>query len=171
MGSSPAAPTKLSKITRGNMKILKLLGAIVMCEIIGGLGAIATTPNIDSWYSTLNKPFFSPPNYLFAPVWTILYALMGIALYLIWTSEKKDKKAAYTMFFIQLVLNLIWSFIFFGYKLLFPAFIEIILMWVFILLTIIKFKKISTTAAWLLFPYILWVSFASVLNFAIWWVN
>lgn len=153
------------------MKILKLLGAIVACELIGGLGAIATTPNIDSWYATLNKPSFSPPNYLFAPVWTILYALMGVAIYLVWSNEKKNKKAAYITFLIQLGLNLMWSFIFFGYKLLFPAFIEIVLMWIFILLTIFNFKKISVVAAWLMLPYILWVSFASILNFAVWWIN
>jgi len=149
------------------MKVLKLIGAIVLCEAIGGLGALATTPNITSWYATLTKPSFSPPNWLFAPAWGILYALMGIALYLVWESNKKNKKTAYAIFFAQLALNLAWSVIFFGLHAKTAAFVEIVMMWILILLTIISFRKISKPATWLLVPYILWVTFASALNLAV----
>ena len=153
------------------MKALKLIGTIVLCEAIGGLGAIATTPNITSWYLTLVKPSFSPPNWLFGPAWTLLYALTGIALFLIWESKSKNKTTAYVYFYIQLFLNLLWSFIFFYFKLPLSAFIEIIALWGFILATIVVFSKISKPAGWLLVPYVLWVTFASVLNCAVWWLN
>jgi len=153
------------------MKALKLIGTIILCEAIGGLGAIATTPNITSWYLTLVKPSFSPPNWLFGPAWTLLYALMGVALYLIWESKAKNKTTAYIYFYIQLFLNLLWSFIFFYFKLPLSAFIEIIALWGFILATIVVFSKISRPASWLLVPYVLWVTFASVLNCAVWWLN
>jgi len=149
------------------MKVLKLIGAIVLCEAIGSLGALATTPNITSWYATLTKPSFSPPNWLFAPAWGILYALMGIALYLVWESNKKNKKTAYAVFSAQLALNLAWSVIFFGFHAMTAAFVEIVVMWVLILLTILSFRKISKAAAYLLIPYILWVTFASTLNLAV----
>jgi len=153
------------------MKILRLVGTIVLCEAVGGLGALATTPNITSWYAALAKPSFSPPNWLFGPAWTILYALMGIALFLIWEAKAKNKTTAYTVFFIQLALNLLWSFLFFYFHLPLVAFVEIVLMWIFILASMISFSKISKPASWLLLPYILWVTFASALNFAVWWLN
>lgn len=153
------------------MKIVKLVSAISLCEVVGGLGAIATTPNISSWYTTLNKPIFSPPNWLFAPTWILLYALMGIALFLIWENKAKNKTTAYAVFFIQLVLNLFWSFIFFYFKLPLIAFVEIVALWGFILATIVAFSKISKSASWLLVPYVLWVTFAGTLNFAVWWLN
>jgi tryptophan-rich sensory protein len=138
----------------------------------GALGGIVTAQEIKTWYLFLNKPSFNPPNYLFGPVWTLLYLLMGISLFLI---LKKDataaKKQSLTLFFVQFALNFCWSFIFFKYHLIGWAFAEIVLMWIFILLTIRSFNKINKTAAWLLVPYIAWVSFASVLNFAIWKLN
>jgi tryptophan-rich sensory protein len=119
----------------------------------------------------LNKPSFSPPNYLFAPVWTALYILMGIALYLVWINGYKKHKKAIIVFGIQLGLNLLWSILFFGMRNPLLAFIEILLLWSFIVYTIILFYKTSKTAAYLLTPYILWVSFASVLNFFIFYLN
>ena len=147
-------------------KITKLAISIVGCLLTGFLGSLVTTPSIPTWYQTLNKPFFSPPNWIFAPVWTTLYVLMGIALYLIWTKAaktKQSKKAIY-FFLIQLGLNFIWSFIFFGFQNPRLAFVEIIFLWIAILLTILSFAKVSKSAAYLLVPYIVWVSFALVLN-------
>ncbi len=147
----------------------KLVISIVICLLVGFIGSFATTPAIPTWYATLNKPFFSPPNYLFAPVWTALYILMGISLYLIWKNGTKNKKnkEAINFFLIQLGLNFIWSFIFFGLQNPLVAFIEIAVLWIAIFITILKFWKISKLAAYLLIPYILWVSFASILNLAI----
>lgn len=144
----------------------KLLISILVCLIIGFTGSLATTPAIPTWYQTLNKPLFSPPNWIFAPVWTTLYILMGVSLYLIWKKGFKNKKnkIAIQFFLIQLGLNLMWSFLFFGFQNPLLAFFEIIILWGAILLTIVKFYKISKVSAYLLLPYILWVSFASFLN-------
>jgi tryptophan-rich sensory protein len=147
--------------------IWKLFASIILCEAAGGIGAIFTTPAINTWYAQLTKPSFNPPNWLFGPVWSILFALMGIALYLIWLSEDKDKKRVYQFFFLQLSLNILWSVIFFGMKLPIIAFVEILILWVAILLTTINFYKISKIAGYILIPYLLWVSFAAILNYAI----
>jgi tryptophan-rich sensory protein len=153
--------------------ISKLLISIIICLIIGGIGSIFTTPSIPTWYAGLAKPSFNPPNWLFAPVWTALFILMGISLYLIWNSseknkhEQEEKKAAIILFSIQLALNLLWSIIFFTLKMPSLAFMEIMLLWASILFTLIQFYKISKTAGLLMVPYILWVSFASILNLAI----
>jgi len=151
----------------------KILLAIVICELAGMIGAIFTTPSIPTWYAGITKPTFSPPNWIFAPVWTTLFALMGIAAYLVYEkgTNKKVVKVALGIFAIQLVLNIKWSLIFFGMHNPGYAFIEIIFLWLAILLTIIAFFKISKPAAYLLIPYILWVSFASFLNFSIWQLN
>lgn len=150
-------------------KPLKLILCIVICELIGATGAIFTTPAIDGWYATLQKPSFSPPNWIFAPVWTFLFFLMGISLYFILEKDPKDKivKSALLIFVGQFMLNIAWSFLFFGLHNPLNAFIEIIVLWFAILLTIIQFNKIDNRAALLLIPYILWVSFASVLNFSV----
>lgn len=151
---------------------IKLIISIVMCLLAGIIGSLFTSSAIPTWYATLNKPSFNPPSWLFGPVWTLLYILMGISFYLIWTAKKsKYKSTAIKIFIIQLILNALWSIIFFGAHWIFVAFIEIILMWIFILLSIIKFHKISKTASYLLIPYILWVSFATILTFAIWVLN
>jgi len=120
-----------------------------------------------------NKPSFNPPNWIFAPVWTTLYILMGIALYLVWksTATASIKQTAILLFVVQLTLNFFWSILFFKFQLTGWAFVEIIAMWVAILFTILWFGKISSTAAWLLVPYICWVSFASLLNYSIWKLN
>lgn len=144
----------------------KLFTSIVLCLGVGGLGSVFTAPAIAAWYSTLNKPVFSPPNFIFAPVWTTLYILMGISLYLLWTS-KKNKNAAIKLFLIQLGLNFLWSLIFFGMHSPQLAFVEIISLWIAIFLTIRISAPISKNAAYLLYPYFLWVSFATLLNLSI----
>lgn len=151
----------------------RFLGSVLICLLAGGVGIIFTSSAIPTWYATLNKPSFSPPNYLFGPVWTVLYLLMGTSLYLVWEKGLKTKKVrdALYLFGIQLVLNAIWSPIFFGLKDILLALIIIIAMWVYILRTILAFGKINKAASYLLYPYILWVSFATVLNFSVWLLN
>jgi len=151
----------------------KLVVSIILAQSAGLIGSLLTFSAIANWYILLNKPSFSPPNWLFGPVWTFLYLLMGISLYFVWNNktEKKYKKIGLILFFIQLFLNTLWSIIFFGLKLPQLAFIEIIFLWGSILFTIIYFNKISKLAGWLLVPYILWVSFASVLNYFIVIIN
>jgi tryptophan-rich sensory protein len=162
----------------------------------GAIGLFFTAPAINTWYARLLKPSFNPPDWIFAPVWTILFLLMGISLYLVWeknwavgaSEDKEERKAwnpistklwrgewreenAICIFFIQLGLNILWTVIFFGLKSFDIAFIEILMLWFAILYTIINFYRISKLAGYLLMPYILWVSFASVLNLFIWWLN
>lgn len=151
-------------------KILKFLIAVLLCEGAGVVGSFFTTPSINSWYATLAKPSFNPPNWIFGPVWTFLFFLMGISLFLIWNERSKGKniQTAVLFFFQQLSLNILWSALFFGLHNPFLAFMEITVLWLSILMTISYFAKIKKTAAWLLVPYILWVSFAAFLNFSIW---
>ncbi len=154
-------------------KIIQIAGAIILCESAGILGSVFTASQIQSWYLTvLIRPSFSPPNWLFGPVWTILYALMGIALYLVWQKKRNQEwRAALTLFFVQLFLNAIWTPIFFGLHELGIAFGVIIAMWCSIVMTIILFYRQKKLAGYLLIPYLLWVSFASVLNGTIWYLN
>lgn len=154
-------------------KISKLIISIVVCQAVGFIGSFFTAPAITTWYAGINKPFFSPPNWLFAPVWILLYFLMGISAYLVWAriSENKNAFRALVIFDIQLILNMFWSFLFFGLQSPLYGFIGIVLLWLAILLTIFKFYPISKKAAYLLVPYILWVSFATILNFAILIIN
>ena len=140
--------------------------------IIGAVGGIATSTSIGTWYVSLAKPVFNPPNYLFGPVWTVLYILMGISLYMIIQSPKTEqRKKAIIIFCTQLFLNFWWSFLFFKFHVLGIAFIEILCIWISILAMIVVFQKINKPAAYLQIPYLLWVSFASVLNGTIWWIN
>lgn len=148
---------------------LKLIGSIVLCQIPGLIGSFFTASSTDKWYKQLNKPSFNPPDWIFAPVWITLYLLMGISLYLVWTSTSSSVaiKTALIVFFIQLGLNLLWSILFFGLKSPLLGFIGIIVLWIAILLSIIYFYQISKIAGFLLVPYLLWVSFAVILNFCI----
>ena len=150
-------------------KILKLVISVLVCQGAAVVGSLFTSPAITGWYASLQKPSFNPPNWVFAPVWTLLFLLMGVSLYLIWSKglESKKVKTAVLVFSIQLVLNIFWSILFFGLQSPLYAFCEIIILWLAILITIITFYKISKPAAYLLLPYILWVSFAAVLNFSI----
>ena len=153
-------------------KIIKLILCIALTLSIGAISGIATSSGINNWYVTLNKPVFNPPNYLFGPVWTLLYILMGVSFYLILQSKNVTlKNRAIMIFFIQLFLNFCWSFLFFKFQLVGIAFIEIIFIWVSIIIMIVAFYKISKIASWLQIPYLLWVSFASVLNGSIWILN
>ena len=153
-------------------KIIKLILCISLTLFIGAISGIATSSGINNWYVTLNKPVFNPPNYLFGPVWTLLYILMGISLYLILQSKNSIfKKRAIIIFFIQLFLNFCWSFLFFKFQLVGVAFIEIIFIWLSIIVMIIVFYKINKTASFIQIPYLLWVSFASILNGSIWLLN
>lgn len=150
-------------------KIIKFLISILICEGVGMAGSLFTSPSIPNWYQNLSKPSFNPPSWVFAPVWTLLFFLMGVAFYLVWIDKSgRSKRTAVLVFFQQLALNLLWSALFFGLHNPFLAFVEIIVLWLAILMTIFYFSKISKTSAWLLAPYILWVSFAAVLNFSIW---
>lgn len=155
------------------MNIVKLITAISVSELAGVLGSIFTFSQVKTWYLTLNKPTLNPPSWIFGPVWTTLYFLMGVAAYIVWNKglDRKDVKIALTVFIIQLILNTVWSIIFFGTHNTGLAFFEIIFLWLSIVLTIFLFYKISPTAGYLLIPYILWVSFASYLNYSIWVLN
>lgn len=146
--------------------IPKLIISLGLCLGAGILGSVFTVSAIPEWYSTLNKPSFSPPNWIFGPVWTILYILMGYSLYLVWTKRKIP-----TVFWIQLILNAAWSIIFFGLKNPILALVDIAVLWIVIVLTIKAFYKINKLAGQLLFPYLAWVSFATILNLSIIFLN
>lgn len=163
-------PTKLKSKTK--LSLPRLFISLLFPFIAATVGSLFTFSAIPTWYQTLHKPLFTPPNSIFGPVWTILYILMGISFYLLWQSKnKKSKKSAYYLFFTQLILNSLWSIIFFGFHLLFSAIICIIALWIFIFLTIVYFYRFSKTASLLLIPYICWVSFASLLTFFIYILN
>ena len=155
------------------MKLTKLIISIFLCLSIGFTGSYFTSDSISSWYDTLNKPTFTPPNWTFGVVWTILYVLIGLSAFLVWNQgfDKKSVKIALTLFILQLILNGLWTPIFFGLHFLGIALIEIILLWLVILLTIIYFYKVSKLASMLLVPYLLWVSYATALNTGFWWLN
>jgi translocator protein len=162
-----------SEMKKSRINPIKLISSLIICLLAGFIGSFFTSSSITTWYLTLNKPFFNPPNWLFGPVWTILYLMMGVSLYIIWDKgiNNKISKIAISLFFIQLTLNVLWSIIFFGLKSPLFALIEIIFLLIFILLTIIYFYKISKFASYLLVPYLMWVSFATILNFAIYYLN
>jgi tryptophan-rich sensory protein len=152
--------------------ILPFSVSIILVFLTAFIGSSFTTPSIASWYQYLKKPSFAPPNWLFGPAWTLFYFLMAVAAFLVWREkENKNIKPALLIYLIHLVFNAFWSIIFFGLKNLSLAFFEIIILWILILITIIKFYKIKPLAGFLLIPYILWVTFASILNFAIWMLN
>lgn len=150
-------------------KLWTLIVAVALPELVGIVSTPFTIAAIPIWYGALNKPFFSPPNWVFAPVWTVLYLMMGVASYLIWKQGIKKQKVRRTLTFyaIQLFLNFVWSWLFFGLHSPMLALVDIVFLWVFIVLTILKFYQLSKPAAYLLVPYLLWVSFATLLNFAI----
>ncbi len=161
--------TRGSAHTETMKNLPKLLISVVGCELVGFLGTPFTISAIPGWYASLHKPFFAPPHWIFGPVWTLLYFLMGVAFYLIWKQgwQKKKVKMAGGFFLAQLALNFIWSPIFFGLRAPLPAFVVIVMMWVLIAMTMKKFFPVSRLAFYLLVPYLLWVSFATVLNAAI----
>lgn len=153
--------------------IVKLIVCIVACQGAGLIGSLFTTAAIPTWYAGLQKPLFTPPNWAFAPAWITLYVLMAVAAFLIWRKglDQKGVRFALIIFLIQLVLNTLWSIVFFGLESPFYGIMVIIALWIAILLTTIRFFKLSTIAGALLTPYIGWVSFAAALNVAIWMLN
>ncbi len=152
---------------------IKLLASLVLCLLAGFVGSIFTTPKIDGWYAGIHKPSFTPPGWLFGPVWTFLYVLMGIALYLVWRKglAAKGVKIAIAVFLVQLALNALWSFAFFGAESPLAGLVVVVALWAMIAASIAAFAPVSRTAAALLVPYILWVSFATILNASIYFLN
>lgn len=146
----------------------KLSFSILIPLLAGFLGSVFTTPAVKDWYPVINKPTWNPPSWLFGPVWTVLFIMMGVALYLVW-SKKMDSKirVALKIFSAQLILNVLWSVFFFGMGNFWLAFGEILILWGLILVTMIIFLKVSKTSGFLLVPYLLWVTFAAYLNFTI----
>lgn len=161
------------KEVKNKIDWLRLIFSIALCQLAGVVGAFFTTPSIPSWYKNLIKPEFSPPNWVFGPVWTIIFTLMGISFYLVWRAglKKKEVRTAVYLFLLHLLVNIFWSIAFFGLKNPLLGLADIILLWLLILLLSVKFGKVNSWAAVLLVPYLLWVSFATVLNYKIWILN
>jgi len=170
-----------------NLHMPKLVVSLILPFLAAFIGSVFTSPSIPTWYASLNKPFISPPNWIFAPVWTALYLLMGIAAYMVWNKgvgkgwdslkfwrRKKDEENIRTsmyLFVTQLVFNALWSILFFGLRSPVLAFWEIIVLWVLIMATSFRFYEVDKKAGILMVPYILWVSFAAFLNLNIWILN
>jgi translocator protein len=151
------------------MRIYKFITSVILCFVVAFLGSVFTTPSITTWYADLNKPFFNPPNWIFAPVWTILYFLMAISLFIVWDKNIKNNKKenAIKIFMLQLILNLFWSLAFFGLHQPILALVTIYILWISIFMMIKAFLKISKISGNLQIPYLAWVSFASILNLAV----
>lgn len=154
-------------------KAFRIIFSILICQLAGLIGSVFTFSSIPTWYEALNKPSFSPPNWIFGPVWIVLYTLMGISLFLVWEKGLKKRlvEKGIIAFGVQLALNAMWTYIFFGLKLPEYAFFEILFLWISIAITIARFYVISKKAAYLLLPYLIWVSFAMVLNYYVWILN
>lgn len=155
-------------------KISRILIVVVTCLAVGYFSGMVTREAISTWYPTLIKPSFNPPNWVFAPVWSLLYIMMGVSAGLVWNRIEVDRKTikrALQFFAIQLALNALWSYLFFGLKNPMLALLEIALLWLFIYETFLQFVKINKIAGYLLLPYLSWVSFAALLNLSIYWLN
>lgn len=159
--------------TKASFKILPFAVSLAITLGIAATASLVTITQIPGWYTALNKPAFNPPNWLFGPVWTILYILIATAAYMVWNKRNQTTlyKTTRNIYIIQLLLNFIWSIIFFGLHQILIALIVIILLWVNIIANMYYFARFSKAACWLLLPYLLWVSFASVLNFSIYLLN
>lgn len=152
--------------------IIKLFICLTIPLLIGGISGFITSNEVNAWYYILQKPSFNPPNYLFGPVWTLLYFLMGISLYLIWLSpQSKERRMALQIFVLQLFLNFCWSLFFFSFHLLFVSVVEILILWLSVFNMLRIFKKVNLVACYINIPYLLWVSFATILNISIWRLN
>jgi translocator protein len=146
-----------------------LAGFVVLCLGVAALGGFATAQSVSEWYPTLNKPSWTPPSWLFGPVWTVLYLLMAVAAWLVWKTG--GARTAMILFGAQLLLNLAWPFLFFGARLPGLGLVEIVMLWLAVAATIFAFALHSRVAAFLMVPYLCWVSFATALNAAIWMLN
>ncbi len=151
------------------MHYVKLISSVILCELAGIIGALFTMPAIEGWYATLVKPSFSPPNWIFGPVWTTLYLLMGIALFLVWKKGLGEARVrfAFWFFIVHLVVNTVWSILFFNLHNILFAFVDIMILWAMIATLVVLFWRIDRWAAYLLIPYLVWVSFAGVLNYSL----
>lgn len=155
-----------------NTLLLKFLISILLPLGVGAIAGIATAQAIPEWYEALNRPSFNPPNWIFGPVWTTLYILMGVSLFLIWKQDvSKERNVAILIFLLQLLLNFVWSFIFFYFKMIGFALVEIVLLWINIVVMLVLFYKIKPVASYINIPYLLWVTFAAVLNASYYFLN
>ena len=155
-------------------KYLRIIYCVAICLAVGYLSSNVTQSSIKTWYPTIEKPIFNPPNWVFAPVWTMLFILMGIAAGMVWNKLESNKelvKKGLLFFTAQLLLNALWSYLFFGLNNILLAFIEIILLWLIIYETYLVFKQIDKRASYLLIPYLSWVGFATILTGTIYWLN
>jgi tryptophan-rich sensory protein len=152
-------------------QIAGLAGWLFVTFVAAAIGAAASV-HAGTFYAQLMRPAWAPPGWLFGPVWTALYLAMGVAAWLVWRAAGfRAARTALTLYLIQLALNALWSWLFFGWHLGAPAFADVLLLWVAIVATLVAFRRVRPLAAWLLAPYLLWVSFASALNFAVWQLN
>lgn len=154
-------------------EILRLIFSIAIVFIAGRIGTVFTMSQIPNWYAFLIKPSWAPPNWLFGPIWTVIYVLMGVALFLVWREgvNREDVRIALVVFAAQLILNVLWSVIFFGFHSLLGGLLTVIILWITILANIIVFYRVSKPAGLLLVPYIVWVSIASYLNYSVYLLN
>lgn len=151
---------------------LALLGFLLITFAAAGIGGAATGSSVSTWYPTLNKPAWNPPSWVFGPVWSLLYLMMAIAAWRIWRQpDAPIRRSALAWYFAQLALNALWSCLFFGLRNPGFAFAEVLVLWVALVVTLVKFARIDRIAAGLWLPYLAWVSFASVLNGTVWWLN
>ena len=157
--------------TRPNARTA-LLGWLALCFGVDGVASVFAIRSIPTWYAALEKPALNPPNQVFGPVWIVLYALMAVSAWIVWkTRPSSCRTRGLRLFCVQLALNFLWTWIFFGAHQVLTAFFDIVALWAAILLTILTFRGMSHTAAWLLVPYLAWVTFAAYLNFAMWKLN
>jgi translocator protein len=153
-------------------QIIKLIASLLLPLGIGGIAGIFTTDAIPGWYATLNQPSFNPPNWIFGPVWTTLYTILGISLFMIWKMDAgRERNQAILIFMVQLLLNFCWSFFFFYFKMIGVAMVDILLLWITIIFMLVRFYKIKPLAAYINIPYLLWVTFATALNMAYFFLN
>ena len=153
-------------------QIIKLVASLLLPLGIGGIAGMFTTEAIPGWYASLNQPSFNPPNWVFGPVWTTLYIIMGISLFMILKMEvSKERNQAILIFMAQLFLNFCWSFFFFYFKMIGLALIDIAALWIMIVIMLVRFHKLKPVAAYINIPYLLWVTFATVLNAAYFFLN
>ena len=156
----------------GRQDVLALTGFVLLCLVVSGLGGLATTTGVDDWYRTLVKPGFNPPDWIFAPVWTVLYLMMAVAAWRVWrTAATVDRRRALAAFGVQLGLNLLWSILFFGLQQIGLALFEISLLLLAIAVCVVLFWRVERLAGQLLVPYLLWVAFAMTLNLSLWLLN
>ena len=153
-------------------QIMKLVASLLLPLGLGAIAGMFTAQAVPEWFASLNKPSFSPPNWLFGPVWTALYILMGISFFLVWKMDPgRERNLAILVFLLQLLLNFGWSFIFFYFKMIGFALFEIVVLWISIIIMLVLFYRIKPLAAFMNIPYLLWVTFATILNAAYYFLN